>query len=113
MLLQKGRVIILKILISKLCRYSKKSSLIPFTAKQTTRAMPKSFAKPAEIKSSRMKSNTKARTDTIGKSTNTNQKPCITSGKQEQFVAAEKFDFNQPIASPYLQSPSMAGPMTR
>ena len=73
--------------------------------------MPKSFAKPAEIRSSRMKSNTKARTDNIGKSTNTNQKPCTT--KQEQFVAAEKFDFNQPIASPYLQSPSMAGPMTR
>ena len=29
------------------------------------------------------------------------------------FVSGENFDFNKPIGSPYLNSPSLRGPMTR
>ena len=31
----------------------------------------------------------------------------------EPFMSAESFDFNQTIQSPYIGSPSMAGPLTR
>ena len=47
---------------------------------------------------------------TIAKSTTTSD---VIQETDEPFMSAESFDFNQTIQSPYIGSPSMAGPLTR
>ena len=47
---------------------------------------------------------------TIAKSTTTSD---VIREIDEPFMSAESFDFNQTIQSPYIGSPSMAGPLTR
>ena len=64
----------------------------------------------------RKRSNLKAATNgginnsTIAKSTTTSD---VIQETDEPFMSAESFDFNQTIQSPYIGSPSMAGPLTR
>ena len=64
----------------------------------------------------RKKSNLKASTKggisngTVVKSTTISD---VIKETDEPFMSAESFDFNQTIQSPYIGSPSMAGPLTR
>ena len=66
---------------------------------------------------SKMKESEKAKSNNIHKlQRNAVKKACMTNKENDakgDFVSGEDFDFSKPIGSPYLNSPSLSGPMTR